>query len=55
MAEAAAADKNGTSDPYCTLELDKTQKRKSRTQKGTLDPKWGEAFKFTLGAEPFRP
>jgi hypothetical protein len=44
-----AADKNGTSDPYCTLELDATQKRKSRTQKKTLDPKWGEAFKFALG------
>ena len=40
-----AADKNGTSDPYCTLELGK-QKFRSKTVKKTLDPKWGQAFKF---------
>jgi hypothetical protein len=44
----AAADKGGTSDPFCTLELEK-QKYKSRVEKKTLDPKWGEAFKFSLG------
>jgi hypothetical protein len=44
----AAADKGGTSDPFCTLELEK-QKYKSRVEKKTLDPKWGQAFKFVLG------
>jgi Ca2+-dependent lipid-binding protein len=50
----AAADKGGTSDPYCTLELEKlgkqdVQKFRSRTEHKTLDPAWGQAFKFTLG------
>ena len=44
----AAADKGGTSDPFCTLELEK-QKYKSKVEKKTLDPKWGQAFKFALG------
>lgn len=43
-----AAHKVGTSDPFCTLELEK-QKYKSRVEKQTLDPKWGQAFKFSLG------
>jgi len=49
-----AADKSGTSDPYCTLEMPGTktqnaQKFKSKTQKKTLDPVWGEPFIFSLG------
>ncbi|EFA76392.1 C2 domain-containing protein [Heterostelium album PN500] len=41
--DLVAADTNGFSDPYCVLNLG-LQKKKTKTIKRTLNPKWGETF-----------
>ncbi|KYQ92640.1 C2 domain-containing protein [Tieghemostelium lacteum] len=41
--DLVAADTNGFSDPYCVVMLG-LQKKKTKIQKKTLNPKWGETF-----------
>lgn len=43
-AELPAADRNGFSDPFCKFELNGKEVFKTRTQKKTLNPVWGENF-----------
>jgi len=40
-----SADKNGFSDPYCTLQVGK-QRHKTKTKNKTLNPEWRESFTF---------
>ena len=46
----AAKDSNGLSDPFARLQLG-NNKKKSSTQKKTLNPKWDESFDFATDAD----
>ena len=52
-----AADKNGKSDPFCTLQLlecgsgKEVEKKKSKTCKKTLNPAWDEWFDFSTDVD----
>jgi phosphatidylserine decarboxylase len=43
--ELTAADKSGTSDPYCVLKLG-TEKRETKPVKKTLNPVWNTTFEL---------
>ena len=46
-----AADKNGLSDPYAMVQLGHQKVRKTKTEKKTLNPDWGETFEFECAAD----
>eukprot|EP01116_Phalansterium_solitarium_P012847 TRINITY_DN2951_c0_g2_i2.p1 TRINITY_DN2951_c0_g2~~TRINITY_DN2951_c0_g2_i2.p1 ORF type:complete len:507 (-),score=184.52 TRINITY_DN2951_c0_g2_i2:83-1603(-) len=46
-----ALDKNGKSDPYCTVTFG-THKEKTKSLKKTLEPAWHETFTFPLDDPP---
>jgi Ca2+-dependent lipid-binding protein len=47
-ANLPAADRNGYSDPFCKFNLNGKEVYKTKTQKKTLNPTWGENFTVTV-------
>ena len=43
----AAADTDGRADPYCVVTAAPGARLRTKTQRKTLDPVWGQAFSFT--------
>ena len=49
-ADLPAADRNGSSDPYCKFELNGKEIHKTKTQKKTLHPAWNETFETAISS-----